>query len=141
MNAGVMEGLIGANSNMKMVEVPMRVYHEGERTGNTAVMERAMGYVTDFTGRADAYMDKAEEEWKLEMDEKRKAEKLEQEKAVERAREEGKINQELLAGEPTDSVEISEEGMLLLEQSKRDIAAPTEMGEVTAEESGTVNLT
>lgn len=134
MNAGVMEGLIGANSNMKMVEVPMRVYHEGERTGNTGLMEQAMVYVTDFKERADTYKDKAEEELKLEMDEKRKIEKLEQEEAIEKAREEGKVNQQLVAGEPTDSVEISEEGRILLEQSKRDMAAPTEMVEVTAKE-------
>ncbi len=134
MNAGVMEGLIGANSNMKMVEVPMRAYHEGERTGNTALMEQAMVYVTDFKERADTYKDKAEEELKLEMDEKRKIEKLEQEEAIEKAQEEGKVNQQLVAGEPTDSVEISEEGRILLEQSKRDMAAPTEMVEVTAKE-------
>lgn len=118
MNAGVMEGLIGASSNMKMVDVPMRVYHEAERRGDTATMERAMGYASDFTQRADAYKEKAEEELKLEMDEKRELEKLEREEAIEKAKEEGAANQEGAAGEITDSVEISEEGMALLEQSK-----------------------
>ena len=58
------------------------------------------------------------EELKLEMDEKRELEKLEREEAIEKVREEGAANQEGVAGEITDSVEISEEGMALLEQSK-----------------------
>lgn len=118
MNAGVMEGLIGASSNMKIVDVPMRVYHEAERRGDTGTMERAMGYASDFTKRANTYKEKAEEELKLEMDEKRELEKLEREEAIEKVREEGAANQEGVAGEITDSVEISEEGMALLEQSK-----------------------
>lgn len=118
MNAGVMEGLIGASSNMKIVDVPMRVYHEAERRGDTGTMERAMGYASDFTKRANTYKEKAEEELKLEMDEKRELEKLEREEAIEKVKEEGAANQEGVAGEITDSVEISEEGMALLEQSK-----------------------
>lgn len=134
MNAGVMEGLAGASSNMKMVEVPMRVYREAERRGDTATMERAMGYAANFTERANAYKDMAEEETKLEMEQKRETEKLEQKEAIEEAREEGKANQERLAAEMADSVEISEEGRLLLEQSKHDMAAQTEMAEIAAGE-------
>ena len=118
MNAGVMEGLIGASSNMKIVDVPMRVYREAERRGDTGTMERAMDYASDFTKRANTYKEKAEEELKLEMDETRELEKLEREEAIEKAKEEGAENRERAAGEITDSVEISEEGMALLEQSK-----------------------
>ncbi|RKI39056.1 hypothetical protein D7V86_17520 [bacterium D16-51] len=117
MNAGVMEGLVGASSNMKIVEVPMHVYHEAEREGNTAKMERALGYAADFTKRAYTYKEEAEEELKLEMEEKRETEEIEQEEAIEKAREEGKANQEALLEGNMDSVEISEEGRLLLEQS------------------------
>lgn len=140
MNAGVMEGLIGASVNRKMLDVPMRVYHEGERTGNTAVMERAMGYAADFTERANAYKDKAEEEWKREMAERREVEKQEREEAIEKAREEGKTNQEPLTGEITDCVEISEEGRILLEQSKGDMTgAQPETVEMSADNGQNVS--
>ena len=140
MNAGVMEGLIGASVNRKMLDVPMRVYHEGERTGNTAVMERAMGYAADFTERANAYKDKAEEEWKREMAERREVEKQEREEAIEKAREEGKTNQEPLTGEITDCVEISEEGRILLEQSKGDMTgAQPETVELSADNGQNVS--
>ena len=119
MNAGVMEGLVGASSNMKIVEVPMHVYHEAEREGNTAKMERALGYAADFTKRANTYKEEAEEELKLEMEEKRETEEIEQEEAIE-AREEGKANQEALLEGNMDSVEISEEGRQLLEQAMQE---------------------
>lgn len=120
MNAGVMEGLVGASSNMKIVEVPMHVYHEAEREGNTAKMERALGYAADFTKRANTYKEEAEEELKLEMEEKRETEEIEQEEAIEKAREEGKANQEALLEGNMDSVEISEEGRQLLEQAMQE---------------------
>ena len=45
MHTKVMEGIVGARTNMDMVDVPMRVYKEARRKGDTATMERAMGYV------------------------------------------------------------------------------------------------
>lgn len=117
MNAGVMEGLVGANSNMKMLNVPMRIYHEAERKGDTAKMEQAMGYVSDFAGRATAYKNMAEEELKKEMEENREKEKIEREKAIEKQKEEAKEFQNSLEGSHTVHVEISEDGKISLEQS------------------------
>lgn len=34
--------------NMKLLNTPFRVYKDAERRGDTAVMERAMGYVGEF---------------------------------------------------------------------------------------------
>ena len=48
-----MEGLAGASTNMKLLNTPFRVYKDAERRGDTAVMERAMGYVGDFAEKAE----------------------------------------------------------------------------------------
>ncbi len=148
MNAGVMEGLVGANSNMKILNVPMRVYHEAERKGDTAKMERAMGYAADFAGRATAYKDMAEEELKKEMEENREKEKLEQEKAIEKQREETKEFQNSLESGNTVHVEISEDGKVSLEQSGHAENVPqmeptqtktyNETGEAVSVETATV---
>ena len=90
MNAGVMEGLVGANSNMKILNVPMRVYHEAERKGDTAKMERAMGYAADFAGRATAYKDMAEEELKKEIGRFGESYGIDAEKMIEMFQEEDK---------------------------------------------------
>ncbi len=48
MHTKTMEGLAGASMNMKLLNTPFRVYKDAERRGDTAVMERAMGYVGEF---------------------------------------------------------------------------------------------
>lgn len=58
MKAGSMEGLIGASVNMELSRTPMRVYKEAERRGDTEAMKRAMGYVTDFQGKAQEELPK-----------------------------------------------------------------------------------
>ena len=45
MHTKTMEGLAGASMNMKLLNTPFRVYKDAGRRGDTAVMERAMGYV------------------------------------------------------------------------------------------------
>ena len=61
-----MEGLAGASMNMKLLNTPFRVYKDAERRGDTAVMERAMGYVGDFAEKAEDYQKKAEKGMKEE---------------------------------------------------------------------------
>lgn len=90
MHTKTMEGLIGARANMNLTKEPMRVYKEARRKGDTAVMERAMGYVRDFEDRAYQYKNKADEGMKEEARENREKEKLEREKALEERREERK---------------------------------------------------
>lgn len=93
MHTKTMEGLIGARTNMNMTEVPMRVFKEARRKGDTATMERAMGYVNDFQDRAYDYKDKADEGMKEEAKEDREKEKLEREQALEKRREERRQEQ------------------------------------------------
>lgn len=118
MKAGTMEGLIGANANMKMANVPMRVYREAERKGDTGAMERAMGYVGEFTQKAHEYKDIAEEELLKEMKEKREEQNIKQEEVIAISREEAKELQEDMTEKVTsqhmDTVTISEDGKKIL---------------------------
>ena len=90
MHTKTMEGLIGARTNMNMTNVPMRVFKEARRRGDTGTMERAMGYVNDFETRAYQYKDTAEEGMKEEAEEAREKRKQELEERIEKSREERK---------------------------------------------------
>ena len=144
MQAKTMEGLIGAGMNMKMVDVPMRVYKEARRKDDFGTMERAMGYAGDFAKKADDYQTLVDEGMKEEAKEAR--EKLEEERleAAKKRREEyektqerieegketgnaGSIeeNQEINASSGAnslvriDTIEVSEEGRKLLAESQK----------------------
>lgn len=124
MKAGSMEGLIGASLNMKLTRTPMRVFKEAERKGDTEVMKRAMGYVTEFQEKAHECSDRAQEELAKELKEERKEEEIRREQAQERKEETKKyvekIQENNKADTPkTDSVEISEEGKLVLKSDFR----------------------
>jgi len=99
MHTKTMEGLIGARTNMNMTQVPMRVFKEARRKGDTATMERAMGYVNDFEDKAYDYKDKAADGMKEEAKEAREKEKRELEEAIEKSREECKQAEEQAAAE------------------------------------------
>ena len=88
MNTKTMEGLVGARTNMELVNTPMRVYKEARRRGDTATMDRAMGYVSDLEDKAQDYKVKADEGMKADAEEAREEAKAEREKAIERRREE-----------------------------------------------------
>lgn len=106
MNAGVIEGLVGAHSNMRIANVPFQIYHREEQkavssirkqagdtgqTGQTAnfpAMERAGEYMTKLTERANQYKDIAEDQLKKEMEENRKNEELQREEQLKKQREE-----------------------------------------------------
>lgn len=125
MKAGSMEGLIGASINMEISKTPMRVYKEAERRGDTAVMERAMGYVADFQEKAKECSDRAHEELAKELKEERKEQEIKREQATQKRREEAKENREKIQEKnkfdvsATDSVEISEEGKVELKNNSQ----------------------
>lgn len=132
MNTKTMEGIVGAKTNMNMVNTPMRVYREAERRGDTGAMERAMGYAGEYTQKAESYRKEAEEGMKEDAKEAREKEKAEREKAIQKRKEqrqEAEKRIEELQNRNTDTVEISEEGKALLK-------AHTEEG--AAAEAGTV---
>ena len=145
MHTKTMEGLVGASTNMKQLNTPMRVFKEARRKGDSAKMDRAMDYVSDFSGKIDEYQKKAEEGIKEEAEELKEKEKTEREKAIEKRREER--TQERIEennGVKEDTVQISEEGKLLLKNTaapderkpSQEAAVDTETGEVSQERQG-----
>lgn len=90
MKSGSMEGLIGANANVNIAKVPLRVYKEAERKGDTATMERSMGYFTEFSQKAVQYKERAAEETLKEQREERAEREREAEEALERKIEENR---------------------------------------------------
>ena len=64
--------------SMKLMNTPIRVYKEAERRGDTAVMERAMGYASDFADKAEDYQKTTEKGMKEDAKEAREKAKAEQ---------------------------------------------------------------
>lgn len=125
MNTKTMEGLVGAGTNMKLMETPMRVFKQARNRGDTATMERAMKYAGEFSGRAEEYKEKADKGMEEEAKEAREKEKLQREEALRKRREErekteGSSPENENADNNADPketacvVEISEEGKELL---------------------------
>lgn len=96
MNTKTMEGLIGAGTNMKLADTPMRVYKEARRKGDTATMERAMGYVNEFEDKAGKYRTQAEKGTREEAKEAREKAEQEREETIERRRDERRTLEEQL---------------------------------------------
>ena len=137
MHTKTMEGLVGASTNMKLLNTPLRVYKEAERRGDTAVMERAMGYVGDFADKAQDYQKKAEEGMKQDAKEAREKAKTEQEKAIQRRREEREEMEKRIAESQngdTDTVSISESGKAALDE-KTDSGQTGADNGISAEET------
>ena len=77
MHTKTIEGLVGASTNVNLLNTPMRVFKEARRRGDTATMERAMEYAGDFSERAEKYQVKADEGMEEEAKEEKEKEKLE----------------------------------------------------------------
>ena len=118
MHTKTLEGLIGARTNMNLMNTPMRVFKEARRKGDTETMERAMGYVGDFSDKAEEYKAEADKGMEEDAKEARKKAELQREEAVQKRREErekleAKIEENRNADTNADTVEISEEGKVL----------------------------
>ena len=123
MHTKTMEGLAGASTNMKLLNTPFRVYKDAERRGDTAVMERAMGYVGDFAEKAEDYQKKAEKGMKEDAKEAREKAKTEQEKRIAES-----------WNEDTDTVSISESGKAALDKKTDSVQTGADNG-VSIEET------
>ncbi len=125
MHTKTMEGLIGAGTNINHVNTPLRVYKEAERRGDIGTMERAMGYVGEFSKK-----EVADDGLKEDAKEAKEKEKLEREKAIEKRRNERQEAEEKMEERKeanVDTVEISDEGKrLLAEAGVPDAAMGTE---------------
>ena len=123
MKAKTMEGLVGASGNTNLINTPMRVFKEARRRGDTATMERAMGYASEFADRAVEYKAKAEEGTQEDAKEAREKAELEREEAIRKRKEEREEFEERIAESKdeaanTDTVQISEEGKVLLKGNR-----------------------
>ncbi len=122
MHAKTMEGLIGARTNMELLNTPFRVFKEARLKGDTAMMERAMGYMNECEEDAYEYKEVADEGMKKDAEETRKIAEEQREEMIknrrtEREEQQKKLEeerQEKLGQKPVDTVEISEEGKVLL---------------------------
>ena len=122
MHVKTVEGLVGARMYMNLTNTPMRIYKEAFHRGDTAAMERALGYADKFTDKAGEYKVEADEGMEEDAKEAREKAKEECERAA-RKREEERVQLEKRLEEaknPTsnlvekaDIVEISEEGKTL----------------------------
>lgn len=119
MHTKTMEGLIGARTNMELLNTPFRVFKEARRKGDTAKMEQAMGYMNDFHEDAYEYKEKADEGMKKDVEETRRIAEEQREEMIQKRREERekleeRIEENRNGDTNTDTVEISEEGKVLL---------------------------
>lgn len=115
-----MEGLIGANANVNIAKVPLRVYEEAERKGDQDTMERSMGYFTEFSQKAVQYKERAAEETLKEQREERAEREREAEETLERKIEENRAADQAQTETKPEAVEAISE------------AAPTESETVSA---------
>lgn len=107
MHTKTMEGLVGARTNMNLMNTPMRVYKEARRKGDTETMERAMGYVGECSDKVEEYKEKADEGMKEDAEETRRIAKEQREEAIRKRRDEREQREERCL------LEISEEGKVL----------------------------
>lgn len=136
MNTKIMEGLIGANINSSMADIPMKVYKAASCKGDTATMNRAAGYANECVETAEKYQKKVDEGMQEEAKEIREQKKLDQKKAMEKRKEERK---QLDAGieknkaEKVDTVEISEAGRVMLETAASGNVANTQKEKINTD--------
>lgn len=145
MNTKTMEGLIGANSNTNLINTPMRIYKDARHRGDTATMERAMGYVAEFEDKAQEYKVKADEGLKEETRDNREKAELRREQAIYKRKEEQKELEEKIVENKdndadTDNVEISEEGKVLTHTDSDEVKISASKEPVTYTKLGEVIL-
>lgn len=156
MNTKTMEGLVGANANINLINTPFKVYKDAERRGDTATMERAMGYVVDFSEKAYEYKAEADKGMKEDAKETKEQAKAEREKAIEKRREErekledrieetrtgqtgtedGKTEESVSANKETDIVRAGSENTVASANTKtgKEPVIYTKTGEVSLPE-------
>ena len=154
-----MEGLTGASMNMKLLNTPFCFYKDAERRGDTAVMERAIGYVGEFADKAEDYQKKAEKGMKEDAKEAGEKAKTEQENAIQKRKEQREemekriaesrngdtdtvsINESEKADGKTDSVQTGADNGISAEETadaiKMEPVIYTKTGEASKSESGT----
>ena len=88
MNTKTMEGLVGARTNMSLLNTPFRAYKEARQKGDTKKMEQAMGYMNACHEAACEYKEQADEGMKEDAEETRRIAEEQREETVRKRREE-----------------------------------------------------
>ena len=141
MNIQMMEGLMGASSNIRLSGTSMSVYRQASAEGDTEKMQRALGYTGECTEKAVKYQEKMDKGMEAEAEAARERAKLEQEAAIEKRREERKRAEEgteLGRPQETDLVQISEAAKAALEVRPVEAAEPVDGDPVVYTETGEI---
>ena len=139
MNIQMMEGLMGASSNIRLSGTSMSVYRQASAEGDTEKMKRALGYTGECTEKAVKYQEKLDKGMKAEAKAEREQAKLEQEAAIEKRREERKrTEEEQVRPQETDLVQISEAAKAALEVRPVEAAEPVDGDPVVYTETGEI---
>ena len=142
MNIQMMEGLVGANTSIKMSGTPMSVYRQASAEGDTEKMKQALGYTSECTENAVKYQKKIDKGMKAEAKDEREKAKFEQEAAIEKRREERKRAEE--GAEPdrpqeSDLVQISEAAKAALKSRPVETTEPIDNEPVTYTPAGKIS--
>ncbi len=140
MNIQMMEGLMGASSNIRLSGTSMSVYRQASAEGDTEKMQRALGYTGECTEKAVKYQEKMDKGMEAEAEAARERAKLEQEAAIEKRREERKRTEdEQVRPQETDLVQISEAAKAALKNNKpAETAEPIDSEPVTYTPAGEI---
>ena len=139
MNIQMMEGLMGASSNIRLSGTSMSVYRQASVEGDTEKMQRALGYTGECTEKAVKYQEKMDKGMEAEAEAARERAKLEQEAAIEKRREERKrTEEEQVRPQETDLVQISEAAKAALEVRPVEAAEPVDGDPVVYTETGEI---
>ena len=141
MNVQMMEGLVGASTNIGLSDVSMGIYQQASAEGNTEKMKRALEYTGKCTEKAAEYQEKLDKGMKTEAEEQQEKAKLERDAAIEKCREDReKLNDRTEPDQPreTDTLQISEESRKNLEANPDDTGIPVDMNPVIYTESGQI---
>lgn len=90
---GVMQGLMGAASSMKMAGASMGVYNSAKNRKDISTMNNAAGYASNSLKEAEAHSEEAGKALEKDQREKRAKEKAEREAAIEKHRQEVAIRE------------------------------------------------
>ena len=142
MNIQMMEGLLGASSNLKLSGTPMSVYRQASAEGDTEKMKRALGYTGECAEKAVKYQEKLDKGMKAEAKAEREKAKLEQEAAIEKRREERKRAEEGRSPDrprETDLVQLSETAKAALNSKPAETAEPVDSEPVIYTPAGEIS--
>ena len=131
MNTKTMEGLVGARTNMSLLNTPFRAYKEARQKGDTGKMEQAMGYMSACHEAACEYKEQADEGMKEDAEETRRIAEEQCEEAIRKRREEREELEKRIAESrnmDADTVSISESGKAASDVMKDSVQTGADNG-------------